>query len=76
MSLKVANVAHPNSVQNTYVFCCYEAGDSVTNLHIALDLYKEEIKALQSTMWQQAQAHEDSFTPPLPLVQYPQAEDT
>ena len=43
MSLQLANVTHPNSVKNTFVF---EASDSVTNLHIGLDMYRDQINAL------------------------------
>ena len=35
MNFQIVNVAAPNSVHNTCVFCCYEASDTVTNLHIA-----------------------------------------
>ena len=51
MSLQLANVPKPNSVQNTFVFCCFEAGDSATNLHVGLDSYRDEINLLQSTSW-------------------------
>ena len=35
----------------TRVFSCFEAGDSVTNLHVSLDRYKDDIKDLQGMMW-------------------------
>eukprot|EP00731_Ephydatia_muelleri_P022772 Em0015g355a len=41
-NFQIVNVAAPNSVQNTCVFCCFAAGDSFANLHIALDRYKEQ----------------------------------
>ena len=44
MNFQIVNVAAPNSVHNTCVFCCFEAGDTVTNLHIALDRYKDIYK--------------------------------
>ena len=47
MNFQIINVAAPNSVHNTCVFCCYEASDTVTNLHIALDCYKDQITHLQ-----------------------------
>lgn len=51
MSLQLANVPHPNSVKNTFVFCCFEASDSVTNLHIGLDMYRDQINALSEAEW-------------------------
>ena len=47
MNFQIVHVAAPNSVQNTCVFCCYEASDTVTNLHIAHDRYKDQITHLQ-----------------------------
>ena len=48
MNFQIAvNVAAPNSVHNTCVFCCFEAGDTVTNLHIALDHCKDQVAHLQ-----------------------------
>ena len=47
MNFQIVNLAAPNSVHNTCVFCCYEASDTVTNLHIALDRYKDQITHLQ-----------------------------
>ncbi len=52
MSLQIANVAHPNSINNTFVFACFEAHDSVTNLHVALDAYKDQVEALMALTWQ------------------------
>ena len=44
MNFQIVNVAVP-----TCVLCCYEASDTVTNLHIyiALDCYKDQITHLQ-----------------------------
>ena len=33
MNFQIVNVPAPNSVRNTSVFNCFEAGDSITNLH-------------------------------------------
>ncbi len=44
MSLQVANVDRP--MHNTRVFCCYESGDTDTNLYVALDCYRDQIKEL------------------------------
>eukprot|EP00731_Ephydatia_muelleri_P029824 Em0021g347a len=51
MNFQIVNVAAPNSVHNTCVFCCYEASDTVTNLHIALHHYKDQITHLQGMKW-------------------------
>ena len=41
------NTEHPNSQKNTTLISVFKAGDSTTNLHTALDMYKEHIKELQ-----------------------------
>eukprot|EP00731_Ephydatia_muelleri_P019905 Em0012g730a len=43
MNFQIVNIATPNSVHNTCVFCCFAAGDSVTNLHAALDRFKDQV---------------------------------
>ena len=48
MSFQVANVQCVNSPKNTYVFCCFEANDSVMNLHIALDRYRDQLHEMSS----------------------------
>ena len=50
-SFQLCNVAKPNSVQNTCVFAIFEARDSSTNLHVALDRYQEQIRHLQTLEW-------------------------
>ena len=45
------NVNNPNAVQNTYVFAVFAAPDSVLNLHVALDHYKDQVDDLQTTQW-------------------------
>ena len=52
MSLQLGNVDHPNSINNTFVFACFEADDSVTNLHIGLDSYREQVETLKALTWQ------------------------
>ncbi|KAL5500755.1 hypothetical protein EMCRGX_G012355 [Ephydatia muelleri] len=42
MNLQIVNVPTPNSIHNTCVFCCFAATDSVTNLHSALDRYRDQ----------------------------------
>ncbi|KAL5500756.1 hypothetical protein EMCRGX_G012356 [Ephydatia muelleri] len=42
MNFQIVNVPTPNSIHNTCVFCCFAATDSVTNLHSALDRYRDQ----------------------------------
>ena len=51
MNFQIVNVPHPNSVHNTCVFAVFAASDSITNLHVALDRYKDQLTALQKTQW-------------------------
>ena len=51
MAFQICNVPHPNSPDNTCAFCVFEAADNVTNLHIALDRYKEQIDRIASQTW-------------------------
>lgn len=51
MNFQIVNVSSPNSPQNTCVFCCFEASDSITNLHIALDRFRPQVEQLQSMKW-------------------------
>jgi hypothetical protein len=48
---QVCNVPTPNSPRNTSVFTAFEAPDTITNLHIALGRYREEVTELQSRNW-------------------------
>ena len=50
-SIQLVNVDKPNSVRNSCVFTIFEAPDSPTNLHIALNRYQSEISNLQTTCW-------------------------
>ena len=51
MSFQIVNVPSPNSPQNTCVFCCFEADDNITNLHVALDRYQDQVAELQTIKW-------------------------
>ena len=42
--MQLANVKNPNSVKKTVLLSVFIAGDSTTNLHTALDRYKEHIE--------------------------------
>ena len=46
VSFQLCNVPHPNSAKNSCVFAIFEAPDTTTNLHIALDPFKPQINAL------------------------------
>ena len=51
MNFQIVNTTTPNAVHNTCVFSCFEAGDNITNLHVALDRYKDAIIDLTGMMW-------------------------
>ena len=46
-NLQLCNVLHPNSQKNTCLVSMFTAGDTITNLHTALDMYREHIQELQ-----------------------------
>lgn len=46
-NLQLVNVLTPNSVKNTALLSVFKAGDSTTNLHTALDMYKEHVSEAQ-----------------------------
>lgn len=45
--MQLCNVEHPNSQKNTCLLSMFMAGDSTTNLHTCLDMYSEQVSALQ-----------------------------
>ena len=49
-NFQVVNVNAPNSVKKTVLVAVFKAGDSTTNLHIALDRYKEHIEEAQGML--------------------------
>lgn len=51
MNFQICNILHPNSPTNTCIFCIFLAYDSVTNLHIGLDRYQDQIKDISSMKW-------------------------
>ena len=55
MNFQIVNVAAPNSVHNICMFCCFEVSDTVTNLHIALDRYTDQVAHLQGMEWRYEQ---------------------
>lgn len=48
---QICNTPSPNSVHNTLVFSIFEAKDTPTNLHIALDRYSTQVDTLQELTW-------------------------
>ena len=48
MTFQIVNVATPNSVYNT---CDFAAGDSVTNLHVAFDRFRDQVEHLHGMKW-------------------------
>lgn len=49
--LEIANVERPNSVNNTIPLCVFDCQDTASNLHLALSMYADQVKALQETEW-------------------------
>jgi hypothetical protein len=47
MNLQLVNVEHPNSQKNTVLLSMCMAGDSLSNLHTSIDMYREHIRELQ-----------------------------
>ena len=47
LNFQLCNVQHPNSQKNTCLLSMFMAGDSTTNLHTCLDMYREQISELQ-----------------------------
>lgn len=46
-NLQLVNTKHPNSMKNTALLSVFKAGDSTTNLHTSLDMYKEHVREAQ-----------------------------
>ncbi|XP_064639458.1 uncharacterized protein LOC135495002 [Lineus longissimus] len=51
LEFQIANVENPNAAANTTVYCYYEGSDSYTNLQIAFDRFKEDLKNLRLSAW-------------------------
>ena len=54
-NFQICNVENPNSVRNTCVFAVFEAPDSATNVHIALERYSPQISELARAKWRYIQ---------------------
>ena len=51
LTFQIINIPHPNSPYNTCILLAFQAGDSYTNLKIALASYRSQITQLQTTTW-------------------------
>ena len=51
MNFQLVNIQSPNSPQNTCVFAIFEAKDTTTNLHVALDRFQGDIENLNGMRW-------------------------
>lgn len=47
LNLQLLNTLNPNSVKRTTVLSVFKAGDSTTNLHTALNMYREHVVETQ-----------------------------
>lgn len=47
LNLQLVNTCTPNSMKNTSVISVFKAGDTTTNLHTALGMYKEHVTEAQ-----------------------------
>ena len=45
--LQLVNTFNPNSMKKTSLLSVFKAGDSTTNLHTALDMYREHVVKAQ-----------------------------
>ena len=51
MNFQIVNIPSPNSIHNTCVFSAFQAPDTITNLYVALDRYKDSLADLNKTKW-------------------------
>ena len=51
INFQIVNIQSPNSPQNTCVFAIFDAKDTTTNLHVALDRFQDGIETLNETTW-------------------------
>ena len=47
LNLQLVNIVAPNSVKNTALLSVFKVGNSTTNLHIALNMYREHVREAQ-----------------------------
>ena len=51
MNIQIVNTQTPNSVNNTCAFSCFEASDTVSNLHEALNRFRGEVTNICTMKW-------------------------
>ena len=49
--MQIVNRKSPNSADNTAVLACLMAADSLSNMHLTMDPFKEAIEALNGMTW-------------------------
>ena len=52
INFQIFNTPAPNSVHNTCVFSCFEASDTLSNLHVALDRFRGEVANISTMKWE------------------------
>ncbi|XP_022111491.1 uncharacterized protein LOC110990703 [Acanthaster planci] len=57
MSFQIVNTYHPNSLQNTVVFACFEGDDSIINLQTTLPPVLEQVSQLIGQKWRDKTLH-------------------
>ena len=55
LNMQLVNSTKPNSMKRTTLLSVFKAGDSITNLHIALDMYREHVVEAQGMQIQYEQ---------------------
>ena len=50
LNLQLVNTANPNSMKGTALLSVFKAGDTTTNLHTALNMYKEHVIEAQGML--------------------------
>ena len=48
---QVVNVAKANSLFNTTCFCVFAADETLPNIHMAMDRFKDQVNSLQDMKW-------------------------
>ncbi len=51
MAMQIVNQQRPNSADHTVAFSCLEADDTISNLHVCLDYFKQAIHEMQELQW-------------------------
>ncbi len=48
---QITNLDQTNSCFNTTIFCMFKSMESITNINIAMDLFRDQINSLGSESW-------------------------